>query len=86
MLAHVIDYADAQRGAPAQLDRSAEIDEKFSDRADVASWAAAQVALMTANGIMGGRADGSRVLIAPLAQTTLQEAVTLTVKLHDVLK
>ena len=85
MLAHVADYVEGQRGGASKLDRAQALSNRFADRGEVASWATAQVALMTANNVMGGKADGDRTLIAPLADTTVQEAVTLAVKLFDAL-
>lgn len=86
MLAHASDYVERQRGRLSPLDRTPTIGDRFADRDEVADWAKTQVALMTANNVMGGKADGNRTLIAPLAETTVQEAVTLAVKLCDALK
>lgn len=86
MLANAANYVETQRGRLSPLDRTSTLSDRFADRDEVADWAKAQVALMTANSVMGGKADGERVLIAPLADTTVQEAVTLAVKLCDALK
>ena len=86
MLAHVVDYVDSQTGVPADIDRMQTITASFPDAGQVADWAVKQVALMTNNGVMSGRASDKGTMLTPLAQTTLQEAVTLTVKLHDLLK
>ena len=86
MLAHVVDYVDSQIGVPADIDRMQTITASFPDAGQVADWAVKQVALMTNNSIMSGRASDKGTMLTPLAQTTLQEAVTLTVKLHDLLK
>ena len=85
MLANAVNYVETQRGRLSPLDRAGTISDRFADRDTVADWARKQVALMTANNVMGGKADGGRTLIAPLAETTVQEAVTLAVKLCDVL-
>lgn len=86
MLAHVVDYVNQHGDKASSLDRSESINNTFSDTDKVASWAVKQVALMTNNGIMGGRAAQAGLMIAPEANTSLQEAVTLTVKLCDLLK
>lgn len=85
MLAHVVDYVEAQRGA-VTINRNTTIQNTFPDRDEVADWAVVQVALMTNNPVMGGKATASGTLLMPLANTTLQEAATLTVKLYDLLK
>ncbi len=86
MLAHVADYVNAQRTEPAQLDRTETIKGSFTDADRVAGWAVEQVALMTNNNIMGGKAAADGTALAPESNTTLQEAITLTVKLNDIFK
>lgn len=85
MLAHVVDYVTAHQDIPTQLDRSETINGSFPDAGQVADWAVKQVALMTNNNIMGGKATDTGAIISPNANTTLQEAVTLIVKLYDIL-
>lgn len=82
MLAHVVDYVTFRQTAPAVLDKSEAIKGTFTDTDRVESWAVKQVALMTNNGIMGGQATDLGNAIAPKANTTLQEAITLAVKLN----
>lgn len=86
MLAHVVDYVDSRNGTPAPIDRTETMTGSFPDTDQVAGWAVRQVALMTNNSVMSGRATDAGTMLTPLAHTTLQEAVTLTVKLHDLLK
>ena len=81
MLAHVADYVKAN-GGPALLDTVTEIKGTFLDTSTVADWAVKQVALMTNNNIMGGKASDTGNLIDPKANTALQEAITLAVKLN----
>ncbi|MBO5340919.1 MAG: S-layer homology domain-containing protein [Oscillospiraceae bacterium] len=86
ILAHVVDYVDSQKGVSSDIDRTQVITASFPDAGQVADWAVKQVALMTNNSVMSGRASDHGTMLTPLAHTTLQEAVTLTVKLHDLLK
>ncbi len=85
MLANVVSYVDSTSGS-ADINRSERLDVSFPDAADVADWAAKAVALMCNNGVMSGRTQGSSTLLTPLAHTSLQESVTLAVKLNDILK
>ena len=80
MLAHVVEYVQAN-GAQVELNTEIEIAAGFPDRGEVADWASKQVALMTNNGIMGGRAADKGNMLTPNANTALQEAVTMSVKL-----
>lgn len=84
MLAHVVEYVQAN-GVQAELNTSGEIAAGFPDRGQVADWAQKQVALMTNNDIMGGRATDKGNMLTPNANTALQEAVTLSVKLMDIM-
>lgn len=86
MLAHVADYVTAQQSEPTQLDRTEAITGSFTDTDKVAGWAVKQVALMTNNKIMGGKATENGSALEPESNTSLQEAVTLSVKLNDVFK
>ncbi|MBR2934730.1 MAG: S-layer homology domain-containing protein [Oscillospiraceae bacterium] len=86
MLAHVADYVTAQQSEPTQLDRTESIKGTFTDADKVANWAVKQVALMTNNSIMGGKATATGSALEPESNTTLQEAVTLSVKLNDIFK
>lgn len=81
MLAHVADYVNAS----APLDRTETITGTFTDTSKVAGWAVKQVALMTNNGVMGGKATANGSALEPESNTTLQEAVTLIVKLNSIL-
>lgn len=84
MLANVVSYVEKTAGQ-ADLDRSETLSGSFPDAADVAGWAIKPVALMCNNGVMNGRTQGSATLLTPLAHTSLQEGVTLAVKLHDIM-
>ena len=86
MLSNMISYVDSQRGSAANLDRSESMNVSFPDQDLVASWAIRQVALITNNGIMSGRASDTGTKLTPMDYTTLQEAITLTVKLHNLIK
>ncbi len=86
MLAHVADYVVAHQSEPTQLDRAETIKGTFTDTDKVADWAVKQVALMTNNSIMGGKATATGSALEPESNTTLQEAVTLSVKLNDIFK
>lgn len=83
MLAHVADYVNAQRTQPTQLDRTESIKGVFTDTDRVADWAVYPVALMTNNNVMGGKAAANGTALEPESYTTLQEAITLSVKLFD---
>ena len=85
MLANVVSYVEKTAGR-AELDRGEILSGSFPDAADVADWAGKAVALMCNNGVMSGRTQGDTTLLTPLARTSLQESVTLAVKLHDLLK
>lgn len=85
MLANTVAYVE-QRSGSADLNRSETLTGAFPDAADIADWAMKPVALMCNNGIMSGRTQGSSTLLTPLAHTSLQEAVTLAVKLLNLLK
>jgi len=84
MLANVLAYVEQTVGK-ADLDRSETLSNAFPDTADVADWAAKAVALMCNNGVMSGRAQNNDTLLTPLAYTSLQESITLAVKLFDLL-
>lgn len=84
MLANVVAYVE-QVGGTANLNRDEQLPGTFPDAADVADWASKPVALMCNNGVMSGRTQGNATLLTPLAHTSLQESVTLAVKLHDIL-
>lgn len=81
MLAHVADYVSAN-GGPALADTDTAVKGVFLDTDTVADWAVKQVALMTNNSIMGGKAGSNGNSIDPKSNTALQEAITLAVKLN----
>lgn len=85
MLANVITYAE-QTGGQSELDRSETLNGSFPDAADVAGWASKAVTLMCNNGVMSGRGQGDAVFLTPESHTSLQEGITLAVKLYDLLK
>ena len=83
MLAHVVEYVSAQIGTIPGWDASETIKGSFPDLNKVESWAVKQVALMANNDIMSGRATATGALLTPKANTALQEAITLAVKIFD---
>lgn len=83
MLSNAMNYINKTRDTAAKLDRSESINGTFTDTNKVAGWATKQVALMTNNGVMGGKAAANGVALAPESNTTLQEAIILTVKLFN---
>ena len=85
MLANVLTYVEQAHGQ-ANLNRTETLTGTFPDATDIADWAARPVALMCNNGVMSGRTQGNTSLLTPLAHTSLQESVTLAVKLHGLLK
>lgn len=84
MLAQATSYVNSHRDTPITLDPSEVISGTFLDVDTVADWAVRQVALMTNNNVMGGRATPEGIILAPLDNTTVQEAITLIVKLYDI--
>lgn len=84
MLAQTTSYVNSHRDTPITLDPSEVISGTFLDVDTVADWAVKQVALMTNNNVMGGKATPEGILLAPLDNTTVQEAITLIVKLYDI--
>lgn len=84
MLANVVAYVEKTTGQ-AELDRSETLKGSFPDANEVADWAIKPVSLMCNNSVMSGRTQGSTALLTPLAHTSLQEGVTLAVKLYDIL-
>jgi len=86
MLTHVLEYVESAKGGVESWNRSTDIPESFPDRDKVAGWAAAQVAQMTNNSIMSGKSVAGGVpAIDPEASTSLEEAITLAVKLQRIL-
>ena len=83
MLSNTMNYVNQYRDTATLIDRSEKISGNFIDTNKVAGWAAKPVALMTNNGVMGGKAASSGVALAPESNTTLQEAIILTVKLFN---
>lgn len=83
MLAHVFEYVIANGGQIPGFDTSTEVKGSFLDTASVEPWAIKQVALLTNNGIMGGKATDTGNALDPRANTALQESITLIVKLFD---
>lgn len=83
MLSNVISYVNQHRSSSPSLDLTPTIQGSFPDTDRVASWAVKQVAWMTNNKVMGGKAAATGPMLCPEDNTSLQEAVTLTVKLFD---
>ena len=80
MLNKVIQYVDQARGSSTLTNTSTQMDPKFTDTSSIASWAVESVALLTNNSLMTGR-DGGRV--APLDNTTVEEAIILILALYN---
>ena len=83
MLAHVFEYVSKLGVTIPGMDSSTEVKGTFLDTAAVEPWAIKQVALLTNNGIMGGKATDRGNALDPKANTALQESITLVVKLFD---
>lgn len=82
MLSNAINYVAAfWEEEPGLAPSGGSTFESFPDSAEVDAWAVDAVALLTDSGVMSGRGGW----IKPLEPTTLQEAVTLAVKLHGAL-
>lgn len=79
MLNQVIRCVDEARGTTTLKNTSTEIDARFTDAGSVASWARPAVARLTNNGLMSG--NGSQV--APLSNTTVEEAIVLILALYN---
>lgn len=83
MLSNAMSYVNRSRDTATLIDRAETINGTFTDTNKVAGWAVKPVALMTNNGVMGGKAASNGVALAPESNTTLQEAIILTVKLFN---
>lgn len=62
------------------LDRSAKLPDTYTDRNQVSAWAADDLAALVGSGIIGGT---SAATLSPQANTTIQEAVLLTLRLFQ---
>ena len=80
MLNRVIEYVDQSRGSQTLTNASTQMDPKFTDSANIDSWAVNSVALLTNNGLMSGK-DGGRV--APKDKTKVEEAAILILALYN---
>lgn len=60
------------------LDRTAKLPDTYTDRNQVSAWAADDLAALVGSGIMGGT---SAATLSPQANTTIQEAVVLMLRL-----
>ena len=76
----VIEYVDQSRGSQTLTNASTQMDPKFTDSANIDSWAVNSVALLTNNGLMSGK-DGGRV--APKDKTKVEEAAILILALYN---
>lgn len=77
MVARAIDYIDKQNGtdlAPAAADIS-----KFSDKAQVSSWAVDGVGTLAANGIMNGT---SATTLSPKESCTVEQSILLLYRVY----
>ena len=80
MLNKVIQYVDAANGTTTLTNPSQEIDStRFNDLGKVDVWAVPSVAALTNNGLMSGKDGG----VAPLKNTTTEEAVILILALYN---
>lgn len=80
MLNKVIQYVDAANGTATLTNSSKQMDTaRFGDTDQIAGWAVESMAALTNNGLMSGR--GSNV--APLDNTTTQEAIILILALYN---
>ena len=80
MLNRVIEYVDQSRGGQTLTNTGTQMDPKFTDSANIDSWAVNSVALLTNNGLMSGK-DGGRV--APKDNTKVEEAAILILALYN---
>ncbi len=80
MLNKVIQYVDQVKGTTTLTNTSTQLDAKFTDGGEIASWASNAVALLTNNGLMSGKGEGK---VAPLANTTIEEAIVLALALYN---
>lgn len=80
MLHNVIRYVDQASGRTTLTNTSTQVDaSRFQDTEQIAPWATSSVAALTNNGLMSGREN----CIAPLDNTTTQEAITLLLSLSN---
>lgn len=74
MFNKAIQYVDQINGTQTLTNSSTVVDtSRFNDVDQIASWARESVALITNNGVMAGKGSG----VAPLANTTVEEAIAL---------
>lgn len=80
MLNKVIEYVDQANDSTTLTDTSTQVDaSRFNDVDQIADWAKPAVAKLTNNGLMSGKGDG----VAPVANTTVEEAIILIRALYD---
>ena len=80
MLNKVIEYVDQANDSTTLTDTSTQVDaSRFNDVDQIAGWAKPAVAKLTNNGLMSGKGDG----VAPVANTTVEEAIILIRALYD---
>ena len=80
MLNKVIKYVDQTTGRTTLTNSSTQVDAaRFNDTHKIAPWATSSVAALTNNGLMSGKGSG----VAPLDNTTTQEAITLILSLYN---
>ncbi len=79
MLNRVIEYVDEANGTSTLENTDTTVDSaRFPDAAQIDSWAAPSVALLTNNGLMSGKDTG----VAPHDNTTVEEAIILVLALN----
>lgn len=80
MLNKVIEYVDQANDSTTLTDTSTQVDaSRFNDVDQIADWAKPAVAKLTNNSLMSGKGDG----VAPVANTTVEEAIILIRALYD---
>lgn len=80
MLNKVIQYVDAANASSTLTNFDKQMDtSRFNDTDQIAGWAVEAMALLTNNGLMSGKGAG----VAPLDNTTTQEAVALILALYN---
>ena len=80
MLRQVIRCVDEANGTNTLTNQSTTVSPAFTDAGQIAPWATEHMALITNNGLMSGKGDG---ILAPLSNTTIQEAITLILALNN---
>lgn len=80
MLNQVIRLVDEAKGTDTLTSKDDQLGSQFTDKGEVASWAAKSMALLTNNGLMSGQSGGR---LAPKSNTTVQEAIVLILAMYN---